>query len=118
MKQFTDDNTNGSTGAFLTGVFAGAVVGAGLALWFAPKSGVEMREQLNDSARDMGQRVSKTVNDLSDRGRDMFDRARDVVSTAGDQLDKVTADAAKTLERGRRGMQNVANAAASAAERS
>ena len=24
MKQFTDDNTTGSTGAFLTGVFAGA----------------------------------------------------------------------------------------------
>ena len=118
MKQFSDDNGSGSTGAFLTGVFAGAVVGAGLALWFAPKSGVEMREDLTGSAREMGKRVSKTVNDLSDRGREVFDRAREVVTTAGEEIDKATADAAKTLERGRRGMHNVANAAANAAERS
>ena len=116
MKQFSEnDNTNGSTGAFLTGVFAGAVVGAGLALWFAPKSGVEMREQLTDSARDMGQRVSKGVSDLGERGREMFDRARDVAATAGDQIDKVAADASKAIDRGRRGAQTVMNAAADSA---
>ena len=118
MKQFNDDDNSSSTGAFLTGVFAGAVVGAGLALWFAPKAGVEMQKDLTDSAREIGKRVSKTVNEMSDRGREAFDRAREVVTTASDELDKATADAAKTLERGRRGMHNVANAAANAAERS
>ncbi len=110
MKQMSDDN-NGSAGAFFTGLFAGAVIGAGIGLWFAPKSGVEMREQLTDSARDVGQRVSKTVTDFGERGREMFDRARDVASTASDQVDKVAADASKAIERGRRGAQNIVAAA-------
>ena len=44
MRQFSDDsNDSSSTGAFFTGLFAGAVIGAGLGLWFAPKSGIEKR---------------------------------------------------------------------------
>jgi gas vesicle protein len=112
VKQFSEsDGTGSSAGTFFIGMFAGAVIGAGLGLWFAPKSGAEMREQLGDSARDVSNRVSKTVTELSTKGREAFDRAREVMSTAGDQLESVTAEAAKTLERGRRGVQNVAAAA-------
>jgi gas vesicle protein len=114
VKQFSenDGGTGSSAGTFFIGMFAGAAIGAGLALWFAPKSGVEMREQLAGTARDMGNRVSKTVTEVSTRGREAFDRAREVMSTASDQLDSVTAEAAKTLERGRRAVHNVAAAAA------
>jgi gas vesicle protein len=79
VRQFSDDTSydNGSsTGAFFTGLFAGAVIGAGLGLWFAPKAGSEMREQLAGTAKDLGQRAGKTVNELADRGREVFDRAR------------------------------------------
>ena len=99
MRQFSDDSTydnNGSsTGAFLTGLFAGAVIGAGLGLWFAPKSGIEMREQLTGTARDMGNRVSKTVDDLADRGREYFDLAREVMNTATEQAGNVASEAQK-----------------------
>ena len=111
MRQsFEDSNDYGgsATGAFFTGLFAGAVIGAGLGLWFAPKSGVEMREQIGDQARQFGERASKTVNDLADRGREVFDKAREVVSTAGEQLGQVASDASRTA---RRGAQNVASAA-------
>jgi gas vesicle protein len=111
-QSFEDSNDYGSaTGAFFTGLFAGAVIGAGLGLWFAPKSGVEMREQIGDQARQFGERASKTVNDLADRGREVFDRAREVISTAGDQVNQVANDAAKTMNTARRGAQNVAASA-------
>ena len=113
MKQFSDnDGDNGSSaGTFFIGMFAGAVIGAGLGLWFAPKSGAAMREDLAGTARDVGNRVSKTVTEVSTRGREAFDRAREVMTTASDQIDSVTAEAAKTLERGRRAVHNVAAAA-------
>ncbi|HUK32259.1 MAG TPA: YtxH domain-containing protein [Vicinamibacterales bacterium] len=106
MKQsFEDINDNGgATAAFFTGLFAGTVIGAGLALWFAPKTGAEMREQVSDTARQFGERASKTVNDLADRSREVFDRAREVMNTAGDQLGQVASTA-------RRGAQNVASSA-------
>jgi len=123
VRQFSDDTTydNGSsTGAFFTGLFAGAVIGAGLGLWFAPKAGTEMREQITDTARDFGQRASKTVNDLADRGREVFDRAREVMNTAGDQINQVAGEASKAAgnvaNTARRGSQNVPNV--SSAERS
>jgi gas vesicle protein len=117
VKQFSDEsNGNGSsTGAFFTGLFAGAVIGAGLGLWFAPKAGEEMREQLTDSAKEFGQKASKTVNDLADRGREVFDRAREVMTTAGDQFTHVAGEASKAAgamaSTARRGAQNVTAAA-------
>jgi len=109
-QSFEDNDYEGgsATGAFFTGLFAGAVIGAGLGLWFAPKTGAQMREQISDSARQFGERASKTVNDLADRGREVFDRAREVVNTAGEQFNQVASDASKSA---RRAAQNVANAA-------
>lgn len=114
MRQSFDDNdyeSASATGAFFTGLLAGAVIGAGLGLWFAPKTGAEMREQVSDKARQFGDKASKTVNDLADRGREVFDRAREVINTAGDQFSQVASDASKAA---RRGAQN----AAAAVERS
>jgi gas vesicle protein len=111
VRQSFEDNDYDSasaTGAFFTGLFAGAIIGAGLGLWFAPKTGAEMREQISDKARQFGDRASKTVNDLADRSRDVIDRAREVISTAGDQFSQVASDASKSA---RRGAQNVAAAA-------
>ena len=112
MRQYSDDSNDygSSTGAFFTGLFAGAVIGAGLGLWFAPKAGTEMREQLAGTARDVSNRVSKTVNDLADRGRDVFDRAREVMNTASDQVQQVASEASRAAS-------NVASAASSAARR-
>jgi gas vesicle protein len=116
VRQFSDDNDNSNpTGAFFTGLFAGAVIGAGLGLWFAPKSGEEMREHLAGTAKDLGQRASKTANELADRGREVFDRAREVMNTAGEQANQVANEASKAAANvataARRGTQTVMNAA-------
>jgi gas vesicle protein len=110
VRQSFDDNdyeNESSTGAFFTGLFAGAIIGAGLGLWFAPKTGAQMREHISGSARDLGERASKTMNDLADRGREVFDRAREVINTAGEQFNQAAGDASKTA---RRTAQNVASA--------
>ena len=121
MRQFSDESNydNGSsTGAFFTGLFAGAVIGAGLGLWFAPKAGPEMREQLADTAKAGGPRVSKTVNDLADRGREVFDRARDVMNTAGEQATQVASEASRAASNVASAARRAPQAVANAAERS
>ena len=121
MRQFSDENAydnSSSTGAFFTGLFAGAVIGAGLGLWFAPKAGTEMREQLTGVAKDLGQKAGKTVNDLADRGREVFDRAREVMNTAGEQASQVANEASKAASNVASAARRMPQAVTNAAERS
>jgi len=74
-------------GSFLMGLLAGTVLGAGLAMLFAPKSGSELRSQLGDQANklrgaatDAYSQASDKVSQMVDRGRDAYDRARSSVS--------------------------------------
>ena len=105
----------GSGTGFLTGLFAGVVIGSGLGLLFAPRKGSELRDQVADSAASVGKAVSRTVDDLADRGREVYAGARDVVSRAGDELDRagseidrMAADAANRVDKGLAGAADVA----------
>jgi gas vesicle protein len=81
-------------GSFLMGLLAGTVLGAGLGMLFAPKSGSELRSQLgtqiSDSTgrlRDVAdqgyQQASEKVSQMVDRGREAYDRARGTMAAAG-----------------------------------
>lgn len=74
-------------GSFLMGLLAGTVLGAGLGMLFAPKSGSELRSQLADQTgrlRDVADQTynqaSDKVSQMVDRGREAYDRARTSVS--------------------------------------
>jgi gas vesicle protein len=74
-------------GSFLMGLLAGTVLGAGLGMLFAPKSGAELRSQLGDqagklrnAAGDGYNQATEKVSQMVDRGRDAYDRARSSVS--------------------------------------
>jgi hypothetical protein len=43
---------------FALGLATGALVGAGLAIWLAPRLASELRERVTDSAKDIGRRAS------------------------------------------------------------
>jgi gas vesicle protein len=43
---------------FVVGLAAGVFVGAGLAIWLAPRLTSELRERITGSAKDIGQRAS------------------------------------------------------------
>src|SRR5262249_60926063 len=75
-------------GSFLMGLLAGTVLGAGLGMLFAPKSGAELRSQIGDQAgrlrdiaNDTYSQASDKVSQMVDRGRDAYDRARSSVSS-------------------------------------
>jgi gas vesicle protein len=60
-----------ATGAsFALGLFAGAIIGAGVALLFAPKAGNETRELLGQQYRGIADRVHETTESLRQQARD------------------------------------------------
>ena len=76
---------------FLIGMMAGTVIGAGLAMWLAPRAASELRERLTDSARSFGnlvgqqhQRASDSVatmaEDLTRRAQGVRDNIAEVVA--------------------------------------
>jgi gas vesicle protein len=79
-------------GSFVLGVLAGAFVGAGLALLFAPKAGSEMRAQLGEQYRGLADRVGEQAEHLRtaagewrEQGRTRLQQLSDRVSTATDR---------------------------------
>jgi len=68
---------------FLTG----AVVGAAVALLYAPKSGKDTRKYLTRKAEQGKQAVAGTSKDVVDASREMFDRGRKLVDEAAGLFD-------------------------------
>ena len=100
---------------FLCGLVTGAVLGAGLAMYFAPKIGPEIRKRVAASARDLGETASKycdevsarvggAVEDLASRGQKARDAAADLV-----------ARGAREVARGAHQVERLADATAEAA---
>jgi len=52
---------------FVVGLVTGAFVGAGLALWLAPRGASELGERLTDSARSLGERASERLHEVNAR---------------------------------------------------
>jgi gas vesicle protein len=61
----TYDNDSGY--GFTTGLLAGAAVGAGLALLFAPKSGANLRSDLGESVGSLRNAVRRHLREMADR---------------------------------------------------
>jgi gas vesicle protein len=82
------------SGSFLMGLLAGTVLGAGLGMLFAPKTGAELRGQLGEQAGRLRttaadgyqqasekvsqgyQQATEKVSQIVDRGKEAYDRAR------------------------------------------
>lgn len=94
------DNEGGGGGSFVIGLLTGTVLGAGLGMLFAPKSGSELRNQiteqagsLRDTASDGYRRATEAAGDLAEKGRDMVDKARDAVSRGADEAQRYVREA-------------------------
>ena len=84
------DNEGGGGGSFVMGLLTGTVLGAGLGMLFAPKSGSELRNQLSEQAGNLAntasegyRRATEAAGDWADRGREVYDKARDSLSVFG-----------------------------------
>ena len=81
------DNNEGSGAGFMMGLLAGTVLGAGLGMLLAPKAGSELRGQIGEQAKNIGnkaseqyRRASETASGWAERGRDVVNKARESVS--------------------------------------
>jgi gas vesicle protein len=72
------DDQSGSS--FMLGIVTGAVVGAGIALLFAPRSGQEIRQQLGQQYRGLADRVGEQAGHLRDQGRERVQQLRGQLS--------------------------------------
>jgi hypothetical protein len=87
-------------GSFLMGLLAGTVLGAGLGMLFAPKTGSELRNALGEqagklrsTATDSYNQASEKVSQIVDRGREAYERAR---SNAGGGMTGTTGTTGNT----------------------
>jgi gas vesicle protein len=83
------DNEGGGGGSFVMGLLTGTVLGAGLGMLFAPKSGSELRNQVAEQAGNLAntasegyRKASETAGTWAEKGRDAYDKAKDAAKDA------------------------------------
>ena len=81
--EIAEDSSN-RLGWFITG----AVIGATIALLYAPKSGKDTRRFISDSTQRGRDAVNDTSQNLVDSSRELFERGRKVVEDAADLFDR------------------------------
>ena len=98
-----------SGASFMLGIMTGAVIGAGVALLFAPRTGQEMRQQLGEQYRGLAERAGQTAQslregaqsvresaaNLRDQGRERVQRA---ASQLSDRLSSSTTESSSSYE--------------------
>ena len=86
MRDETESTDNGSNR--LAWFLTGAIIGATIAILYAPKSGKDTRQYLTDKSRDA---MGDTGKNFLEAGKEMFERGRQLVD-----------DASELFERGRK----------------
>jgi gas vesicle protein len=108
------ENEGSGGGSFVMGLLTGTVLGAGLGMLFAPKSGSELRSQLSEQAGNLANTASEgyrkaaenasqwaqtgkeAAGEWAERGKDMYGKAKDAVSRGADEAQKYVRDAASS----------------------
>ncbi len=83
FREETESTDSGSNGIawFLTG----AMIGAAIAILYAPKSGKDTRQYLSDKSRDAFGDSGKNIVEAS---KEMFERGRQLVDDAADLFER------------------------------
>jgi len=84
LEEEREDDSVSRLAWFLTG----AVIGATVAILYAPKSGADTRKYITDKAQVGKQAVTDTSKDIVDASREMFERGRRLVDEASELFDR------------------------------
>jgi YtxH-like protein len=79
-----EDEGSNRVAWFITGVLIGATV----AILYAPKSGKDTRQLFADKTQKGRDAVSEKTKDIAEASRDMFERGRKVVEDAAELFDR------------------------------
>ncbi len=80
------NNENNGTAMLMLGLFAGAAIGASLALMYAPKTGAAMRDDCKRAYRETADRVGKMSAEVKRYGQNLrreTDAALSSITSAG-----------------------------------
>src|SRR2546428_11753404 len=95
------DNEGSGGGSFVMGLLTGTVLGAGLGMLFAPKSGSDLRNQISEQAGNLAntasdgyRKASEQAGEWADRGRGMYDKTRDAGAPRADEAQRHVPDTA------------------------
>ena len=95
------EKRSGGLGTF----FVGLAIGAGLALLFAPRSGVETRQQLRRRAERMRDAAENAVNEVTGHVQDTFEAARqrveEKIDAARDAIETKREQVQRAVDAGR-----------------
>lgn len=99
------ENQNINTKDFVIGTLVGGIVGAAVALLYAPKSGRELRDNLNQGATDVRGRASDWKSVAYEKSSDWKDKAyvkgsefKTKAVDSSKELSQKTQDLTKTLQ--------------------
>lgn len=79
----TEDNTGK-----LAWFFAGAAIGAAIALLYAPASGDETREHIAQKAREHADKLQEHGEAVVEKGRELYERGKSLADDAADVLQR------------------------------
>jgi gas vesicle protein len=105
-----ENNNSATVGALM--LVAGGIIGAGVALLFAPQSGDRTRKDIVRYSRkvrrkaegvveDFADTVSEMVDTVSEKAEDILDKGKDMAYEAKKELVKVLEDGQQKLEKQR-----------------
>ena len=81
-------NNSNNAGNFIGGALLGAAIGAGLALLFAPQSGVETRRQIKRKAEDMKEKGMDMYKEYEGKVRDEMEVVKDKANRVKRELSR------------------------------
>lgn len=117
MNTRIQDNNANHGGSFLMGLITGSAIGAGLAIYFAPRLASELRQRVTDSTadlrnaaseglQDVATRVADVVDDVTRRGQAVRDDVADAVGRGAHEVGR----SAREVVRGAREVEQFAKA--------
>jgi gas vesicle protein len=98
------DNEGSGGGSFVMGLLTGTVLGAGLGMLFAPKSGADLRNQISEQAGNLAntasegyRRATESANEWAEKGRgvgrDIYGKAREAVAKGTEEAQRYVNEA-------------------------
>jgi gas vesicle protein len=87
-----EEHEHGGNGGFMMGLLTGTVLGAGLGMLFAPKSGTDLRHQIGEQANSLGRAAGEQYRRASDAATGIAEKARERIDQTKERVGRVAED--------------------------
>ncbi len=97
--KYENDKTGSDSKGFVLGAVIGGVVGAATALMLAPKSGKELRVDLNEGAKSLGEKTEKLRQTATEKTSQLKQTAMEKGSTLAETAKSKTSTLTETVSK-------------------